>query len=149
MEDLNLPNIDWENNCSYIISVLFVISILLLILCRGYFCFQGEQYPGNFLHKYTVVILLLIAIVISDHEATYAELSLVLNQHQPFKGKTFLWYKADVASIKEIIKRLKIFLLERLSLSTVNILWEEHKLMCLDCLYHVFLQGLTLKTTLD
>ena len=86
--------------------------------------------------------------MISDHEATYAELSLVLDEHQPFKRKTFLWHKADVASIKEIIKRLKIFLLERLLLSTVNILWKEHKLMCLNCLNHVFTRSNT-KTTLD
>ena len=61
-----------------------------------------------------------------------------LDQHQPFKRKTFLWHKADMASIKKIINQFNNSLSERFSLSTpVDILWKEYKSMCHECLDHV------------
>ena len=75
---------------------------------------------------------------ISDHEAVYIESSVSITHQQCAQRKSFLWHKADMVGIKEIINQFSNTFLSKYSLSTpVDILWNEFKQMCFDCLSHV------------
>jgi len=76
---------------------------------------------------------------ISDYEAIYIESSVTLTHQQSnTKRKSYLWHKADISAINEIITQFTDSFLKKFSLSTpVDILWEEFKLMCFSCLDHV------------
>ena len=69
---------------------------------------------------------------ISYHEAIFIESSITLSQHQCTKRKFYLWHKADISSINEIIIQFTSSFLNKFSTSTpIDILWEE---MCYEYL---------------
>ena len=113
MGDLNLPNIDWENNCgqggAYPHSLCD--AIINFSQEQGFSQIVNSATRGNnildvfFTNRPFLINCCDTIAGISDHEAIYAKSSLVLDQHQPFKWKSFLWHKADMASIKEIINQ--------------------------------------------
>jgi len=76
---------------------------------------------------------------ISDHEAIYIESSVTLTHQQCItKRKSYLWHKAVISGINEIIIQFTNSFLKKFSLSTSeDVLWEKFKLMCFSCLDHV------------
>lgn len=137
--DLNLPNIDWVNNCTqgsacdtvlnfvqeYGFSVKFLTrensTLDVFITNRPFLIHSCEPIAG-----------------ISDHEAIYVESSVTLTYQQYTQKKSFLWHKTDMIAIKRIINLFNETFLSKHSLSTpVEVLWIEFKQMCFNCLSHV------------
>ena len=144
--DLNLSNINWENYsiqgtaypsslCDTIINFLheFGFSQVVNFATRG-----NNILDVFFTNRPSLINCCYPLAGISDHEVIYIESSLAPHQQQNIKKKSFLWHKADMASIKETIIKFKEAFLSKFSLSTpVDTLWEEFKSVCLRCLTYV------------
>ena len=72
---------------------------------------------------------------ISDHEAVFVESSITISQNQCTRRKFYLWHTANISSINETITQFTSSFLNKFPTSTpVDILWEEFKVMCYNCL---------------
>jgi len=71
---------------------------------------------------------------ISDHEAIFIKSSVTLSQHQCIRRKFYLWHKADNSSINETITQFATSFLKFSTSTSVDILWEEFKIMCYNYL---------------
>ena len=72
---------------------------------------------------------------ISDHEAFLIKSSITLTPQQPKLRKVIQWNKANIESIKVIIHQFSNDFFGKFSQSTsVDILWEEFRPLCLNCI---------------
>jgi len=143
--DMNLPNIDWESlsitNNSYPID-----------LCESFIEFISDngftQIVKSPTRKENILDIFLTnrpSLVnhcdtvpgISDHEAVVAQSSVVASL-QTSQYSIHLWSKADTDSMKEAAVNLCNTFLENYSVSTnVDVLWEQFKAVCSECLNYV------------
>ena len=113
--DLNLPNIDWVNNCTQGSSYPLILCETVLKFVQEYGFSQAVNFP-----------------------TVYIESSVILTHQQGTQKKSLIWQRADMVAIKEIINQFSDTFLSKFSLSTpVDVLWAEFKQMCYNCLAHV------------
>ena len=144
--DLNLLSIDWKNNCTKDSAYPFVLCDTIINFVQEHGFSQSIDFPIRVDNILEVFITNRPSLLhscnpiagISDHEAICIESSISFTQQQYANRKSFLWHKADMTSIKEIINQFTTDFLNNYSLSTpVDTLWKKFKQMCLSCLSHV------------
>ena len=144
--DLNLPNIDWVNNCTQGSSYPLISCETILKFVQEYGFSQAVNFPTRGKNILDIFITNRPSLLqscypiagISDHEAVYIESSVILTHQQDTQKKSLIWQRADMVAIKEIINQFSDTFLSKFSLSTpVDVLWAEFKQMCYNCLAHV------------
>jgi len=141
--DLNLPNIDWETNhvngsnypnslCELIIDFILEYGFTQTVNSATR---EENILDVFFTNRPSLVHTCHTIPGISDHEAVLIESSIILPPQQTKLRKIILWNQADTQSIKESIEQFSTEFFEKYSQSTpVDILWEEFRLLCIDCI---------------
>jgi len=140
--DINLPNIDWE-------SLTTTDSTYPASLCEGFLNFMqdhGFSQIVNFPTRRNNILDIFVtnrpSLVtdcypisgVSDHEAVNVK-SLVQVNLQSIKRRVHLWRRADLPTMKEVATDFCSILLQSTSTSTpVDLLWEEFKSVCSECM---------------
>ena len=102
--DLNLPSIDWTNNCIKDSAYPFVLCDTVINFVQEYGFSQAIDFPTRGSNILDVFITNRPSLLqnctpiagISDHEAVYIESLVSITQQQYNKRRLFLWHKADI-----------------------------------------------------
>jgi len=143
--DVNLPNIDWESLCidNNTYPIALCEKFIELTSNHGFTQVvksptRGENILDIFLtNRPSLVNCCNVVPGISDHEAIVVQSSIVAPL-QTTQHNIYLWNKADNRGMKDTALNLCNSFLENYSVSTnVEVLWEQFKAICLECLNYI------------